>query len=164
MIRLKHVLVATDFSEASEAALRYGRELARTFGARLHVLHVAEDIMTRYALESSVALPPEVQADLENAVQIRLERLLGDDDRRELGAVAALRTSNTPANSIVDYSKAADIDLIVIGSHGRGALGRLLLGSVAERVVRTSPCPVLIVRHPEREFLAPDAIVPVANA
>jgi len=163
MIQLKNVLVATDFSETSEAALRYGREFARTFGAKLHVLHVADSIMTRYALDGSVILPPEVQEDLENAAQIHLERLLGDDDRRELGAVAVLRTSNTPADSIVDYAKAADIDVIVIGTHGRRALARLLLGSVAERVVRTSPCPVLTVRHPEHEFLAPDALVSVAK-
>lgn len=65
MIRLKHVLVATDFSESSEAALRYGRELARTLGAKLHVLHVADDIIVRYALDSrscarSVAIPDSV--------------------------------------------------------------------------------------------------------
>lgn len=164
MIRLKNVLVATDFSETSEAALAYGRELARTFGAKLHVLHVADNIMMRYAFDGSVVLPADAQADLEHAARTRLERLLGDDDRRELGAIAVLRPSNVPPDTIVDYAKAADIDLIVMGTHGRRALARLLLGSVAERVVRTSPCPVLTVRHPEHEFLAPDALVSVAKA
>lgn len=164
MIRLKNVLVATDFSETSEGALGYGRELARTFGAKLHVLHVADNIMMRYAFDGSVVLPPDVQADFENAARTRLEQLLGDDDRRELGAIAVLRTSNTPADSIVDYAKAADVDVIVMGTHGRRALAHLLLGSVAERVVRMSPCPVLTVRHPEHEFLAPDALVSVAKA
>ena len=102
MIRLKIVLAATDFSETSEAALGYGRELARTFGARLHVLHVADNIMMRYAFDGSVVLPPDVQADFEAAARTRLEQLLRDDDRRELGAIAVLRTSNTPADSIVD--------------------------------------------------------------
>jgi len=148
MIQLKNVLVATDFSETSEAALRYGRALARAFGARLHVLHVADNIMTRYAFDGSVVLPPDVQADLENSAQAQLERLVGDDDRRDLRAVAVVRTSNTPADSIVDYAKDADIDLIVIGTHGRRAVAHLLLGSVAERVVRTSRTPVLVVRPP----------------
>jgi nucleotide-binding universal stress UspA family protein len=164
MIRLKNVLVATDFSETSEAALAYGRELARTFGAKLHLLHVADNIMLRYAFDGSLIMPPEIQTDFENATRTHLERLLGEDDRRELGAVAVLRTSNTPADSIVDYAKDAAVDVIVMGTHGRRALAHLLLGSVAERVVRTSPCPVLTVRHAAHEFLAPDALVSAAKA
>jgi nucleotide-binding universal stress UspA family protein len=148
MIQLRNVLVATDFSKTSEAALGYGRELARAFGAKLHVLHVADNIMTRYAFDGSVVLPPEVQADLEHSAQEQLDRLVGDDDRRALRAVAVVRTSTTPADSIVDYAKEADIDLIVIGTHGRRAVAHLLLGSVAEQVVRTSRTPVLVVRPP----------------
>jgi len=60
-----------------------------------------------------------------------------------------------PPQAIVDYAKSANIGLIVMGTHGRGAVVQLLVGSVAERVVRTAPCPVLTVRHPEREFVAP---------
>lgn len=164
MIRLENVLVATDFSETSDAALAYGRELARTFGGKLHLLHVADNIMLRYAFDGSPIMPPDVQTDFENAARTRLERLLGGDDRRELGAVAVLRTSNTAADSIVDYAREAAVDIIVMGTHGRRALAHLLLGSVAERVVRTSPCPVLTVRHPEHEFLAPDALVLAAKA
>jgi nucleotide-binding universal stress UspA family protein len=164
MIRLKNVLVATDFSETSKAALAYGRELARTFGAKLHLLHIADNIMLRYAYDGSFILPSDVQTDFENAARTRLEQLLGDDDRRELGAVAVLRTSNVAADSIVDYAKETNVDVIVIGTHGRRALAHLLLGSVAERVVRAAPCPVLTVRHPEHEFLAPDALVYAAKA
>lgn len=147
MIRLKQILVATDFSEASEAALRYGRELARRFGAKLHVLHVADDVMVRYGQDGWVTFPAEIQADIENAAQTQLERLLNDEDRSKLNAVAITSTSTSPAETIADYAKAGDIDLIVMGTHGRRALAHVLLGSVAERVVRTSPCPVLTVRH-----------------
>ena len=73
-------------------------------------------------------------------------------------------TSNAPAAAIVDYAKDKRIDLIVAGTHGRGGVARLLLGSVTERVVRTAPCPVLTVRHPEHEFVIPDALVAVAKA
>ena len=73
-------------------------------------------------------------------------------------------TSNAPALAIVEYAKGSDINLIVIGTHGRGGMAHLLLGSVAERVVRSAPCPVLTVRHPEREFVLPDALVAVTKA
>ena len=75
-----------------------------------------------------------------------------------------LITSNAPAVAIVDYARRERIDLIVTGTHGRGAVAHLLMGSVAERVVRTAPCPVLTVRHPEHEFVVPDALVAVAKA
>jgi nucleotide-binding universal stress UspA family protein len=73
-------------------------------------------------------------------------------------------TSGSPAYAIVDYAQEYDIDLIVMGTHGRGALAQLMMGSVAERVVRIAPCPVLTVRHPEHEFVRPDALVVVARA
>ena len=75
-----------------------------------------------------------------------------------------LETSDSPAAAIATYAKSADIDLIVLGTHGRSAVEQLLVGSVAERVVRTAPCPVLTVRHPEREFVLPDSAETVAHA
>jgi nucleotide-binding universal stress UspA family protein len=164
MIRLENVLVASDFGDASDAALAYGRELARSFGAKLHLLHVADNILTRYAVDSSVLISPEVQADFEGAQRHHLDRLLTSDDRRGLRAVAVLRTSNDTAGSIVDYAKTANVDVIVMGTHGRRAFARMMLGSVAERVVRIAPCPVLTVRHPEHEFLTPDALASAAKA
>jgi len=79
-------------------------------------------------------------------------------------AVARSVRSLAPAESIVQYAKEYAIDLIVMGTRGNRALAHLLMGSVAERVVRTAPCPVLTVRHPEREFLVPDALVASAKA
>jgi nucleotide-binding universal stress UspA family protein len=73
-------------------------------------------------------------------------------------------THNTPAAAIVDYAKTNRVDLVVLGTHGRGALAHLFMGSVAERVVRTAPCPVLAVRNPEHEFVMPDALVAVSHA
>ena len=68
-----------------------------------------------------------------------------------------LDTSDNPADAITEYAKQANIDLIVMGTNGRGAMAQLLVGSVAERVVRTARCPVLTVKHPEHEFVMPDA-------
>ena len=73
-------------------------------------------------------------------------------------------TSNAPALTIVNYAKEMNIDLIVTGTHGRGTMAHLLMGSVAERVVRLAGCPVLVVRRPEHEFVVPDALAVSAKA
>jgi len=163
MVALKNILVATDFSEPSAVALAYGRDLARSYGARLHVLHVIEDVMIRYSSEIGFALP-ELQADLEKAARRDLDALIAEDDRRTMEVVSTIETSVNIPGAIVAYARECDIDLIVTGTHGRGAVSHLLMGSVAERVVRSAPCPVLTVRAHERDFIAPDAMAAVAKA
>ena len=149
MIRLTQILVATDFSDASQVALEYGRALARTFGASLHVLHVMENPFLR-------PTPGDLYV-LKAAAVRHLTEPITDDDRAALHAVATLETSDNPAEEIVKFAAGHDIGLIVMGTHGRTAMARLLMGSVAETVVRTAPCPVLTVRHPEHEFVVNDA-------
>jgi nucleotide-binding universal stress UspA family protein len=105
-----------------------------------------------------------LQADLDSEARARLDALVTDDDRRTLQARGVALTDQSPASAIVDYAAENAIDVIVMGTHGRGRVGRWLLGSVADRVVRTAPCPVLVVRHPEREFIVPDALQTVAHA
>ena len=159
MIRIKNVLVATDFSEPSTVALEYGREIARTYDATLHVIHVTEDLRWRFAADATLAFPAGAQEDLEAAARTRLDAILHDEDRTQRRARAVVNTAVNTPEAIVAYSKAAAIDVIVMGTHGRSGFAHVLLGSVAERVVRLAPCPVLTVRHPEHEFIAPDALV-----
>ena len=153
MITVKNILVPTDFEQASAHALTYGRELARLFNATFHIVHVVNDV---FALpggtEGTVASFPRLQQDLEESARLQIDQLLTDHDRK-VGAKAVVLTSSSPAQSIVDYARDAKIDLIVMGTHGRGGAPAFLIGSVAERVVRTAPCPVLTVRHPERDFV-----------
>jgi nucleotide-binding universal stress UspA family protein len=156
MIALKRILVATDFGPAAEAALTYGRALAKNFGATLTVMHVAEN----FFLRATIADPHALKA----AVARRLEERLTADDRSALHARAVLETSDQPADAINTYAKQAEIDLIVMGTHGRNGISHLLVGSVAERVVRTASCPVLTVKHPEHEFVIPDAAGPQQEA
>lgn len=162
MIVLKQILVATDFSESAAVALAYGRDLARTFNARLHVLHAVEDIMLRYSPEIGF-VTPDLQKDLEAAATRDLDKLITEDDRRTLSIVPVVTTAVSIPAEIVEYAKANAIDLIVTGTHGRGAVKHLLMGSVAERVVRTAGCPVLTVHAKERDFIAPDAMVAAAK-
>ena len=165
MVTLKRILIATDFGEAADVAFAYGRELARTFGASIDVLHVADNVLARgFAGEAYLASYPELQRDVEEAAAKRLEGMVCDEDRAVLNARTVIRVSTSPALAIVDYAREARADLIIMGTHGRGAMAHLLMGSVAERVVRTAPCPVLTVRCPEREFIAPDALTTVSQA
>ncbi|MBI4264365.1 MAG: universal stress protein [Acidobacteria bacterium] len=135
---LTRILVPTDFSGPSNAALDYARVLARTFGASLHVLHVLQS----HFLRASVTSPREAET---GALQ-QVDRCLTDDDRQSLRAVALVERSDEPADEIVSHARTAEIDLIVMGTHGRNGIAHLLMGSVAERVVRTAPCPVMTVR------------------
>jgi nucleotide-binding universal stress UspA family protein len=164
MILIKNVLVATDFSEPSDAAFHYAREFARTFNATLHVLHVVDNVTVQYGLEGYDAMLPELQQQVEQRARTRLESLIDEEDRTALHAKPVIMIEAAKAVAIVGYANEHHIDLIVMGTHGRGAVSRLFMGSVAERVVRTAACPVLTVHHPEREFVAPDALVAVARA
>ncbi len=156
MITLKKVLVATDFGEAADAALAYGQALARTFGATLHVIHVVDDLFTRVAGEGYVSVLPELQRDLETSAKARLDELLIDNDPKPLPVVKTIVVSNTPASAVVQYAADEAIDLVVTGTHGRSGVAHLFMGSVAEKIVRSASCPVLTVRHPEREFVKAD--------
>jgi nucleotide-binding universal stress UspA family protein len=141
------ILVPMDFSAPSDAALDYARTVATRFGASLHLLHVAEDPYR--AVYSAEVFVPEMEGLRDEILGDAIGRLkdrLRSSDETELHA-AAEAVLGTPAGSIVEYAGAHDIDLIVMGTHGRGGMSHLLMGSVAERVVRTAPCPVLTVRE-----------------
>jgi len=157
MVALRNILVATDFSEPSNVAVAYGRDLARNYNARLHVIHVVEDVMLRYGAEVGIGLPA-LQDDMVKAARRELESRITEEDRKQLNAVAVIDTGANIALAICDYAKSNAIDLIVTGTHGRGAVQHFLMGSVAERVVRTAPCPVLTVHAHERDFIVPDAL------
>ena len=154
MIRLQNILVATDFGPAAGAALTYGRALARTFGAQLHLLHVTENSFLRPS-------PADPHAHKAAVLRTLHEQVTPDD--AALTPRLALDTSDNPAEAITEYAKQANVDLIVMGTNGRGAVAQVLVGSVAERVVRTAPCPVLTVKHPEHEFVVPD-VAPQSTA
>ena len=157
MINLKTILVPSDFSECSDAALRYGLELARRFDAELHLLHVVQDPATQpWAAEGlSVPLFEAVDQWQKDARQRLINAVPAGDMRR----VTAVTTVATPCQEILRYAADENVDLIVMGTHGRGGVSHMLLGSIAERVVRRAPCPVLTVRSPQHGFLE---TVPVA--
>jgi nucleotide-binding universal stress UspA family protein len=164
MIAIQNILVPTDFSEASDAALMYGRELAGRFGATLHLLHVTDNLQLTAFADIYAAPLMELQTKIDENARVRLAELAIDSDHSGPPTRQTVTTSATPAFAITEYARNNAIDLIVMGTHGRGPLTHLLMGSVAERVVRVSPCPVLTVRHPQHEFVRPDALAAIASA
>lgn len=145
MLTVKRILVPTDFSDCSDAALQYGRGMAETFGSTLHLLHVVQDPYTQpWAAEAFPAPLGDMLTQWQEQARARLRELLPQAER---GAAMIAVEVGSPFQEIVRYADAQRIDLIVIGTHGRGLIGHVLLGSVAEKVVRRAPCPVLTVRH-----------------
>ncbi len=145
MAGIQKILVATDFSKTSERALHQAAELAEIFHARLTVLHVVEEPFG-YVGEMHAYLP-EVDAfrkTLNDAARKQLDKVLTTEEVARWQADRLLRTG-TPYAEIVRCAKDQETDLIVIGTHGRGLLTHLMLGSVAEKVVRYASCPVLTV-------------------
>jgi nucleotide-binding universal stress UspA family protein len=154
VIALKNILVATDFSEPSEAALKYGIELARRFEATLHVLHVVDDLAAhRSTTPVWVKDIGAAQTELEATARATLSSLLPEPDRTAVRAQLQIVVSATPGPAILSYARDAVADLIIVGTHGRHGLERLVLGSVAQHVARLAECPVLVVRAHQRGFV-----------
>jgi nucleotide-binding universal stress UspA family protein len=153
MITLKNILVATDFSEAAATALTYGRALADRFGAMLHIINVADNFYTLLGFEGYIVDTARLRREVEHAVRARLEATITSEDFQKVHTRTAVLFSSSPALSIVTYATNASIDLIVIGTHGHGGIAHLLMGGVAEKVVKLAPCPVLTVKPGEREFV-----------
>jgi universal stress protein A len=154
MISIQQILVPTDFSEPSEVAVKYGKAFAETFRARLHLLHVVDDCLTSWPSEGASVVVPVAIEELEAQAKAQLRAILPDAERERI-RTCVLTLRGSPSMEIASYALSEKIDLIIMGTHGRSPMAHLLMGSVAEKVVRKAPCPVLIVRHPEHEFVVP---------
>lgn len=155
-IELKQICVPTDFSDHSEHALTYAITLTEKFNAQLHLIHVIQDIVPTVPEPGLAILPTEdILRSLEKGAKEGFETLIKEHSLEPFRPIKKI-LHGVPFQEIGRYSKRESIDLIIIGTHGRSGLAHFLLGSVAERVVRSSPCPVLTIRHPEHEFIVPD--------
>lgn len=150
MTRITRILVPTDFSTTADAALEYAFVLAERFGASVQLLHVLEDpfVADGMAAEAYISEAPALRSAMLHDAQ---ERLAHRAAPRGPGGprIETEVLFGHGARTIAEYATGRGIDLIVMGTHGRTGFAHLLLGSVAERLVRTAPCPVLTVRHPE---------------
>ena len=147
---IRKILVPVDFSECSRKALRYAIPFAKQFGASLTLLYVTQ--INYAAGEFGMIDSPLMEGQVREAAEKAMEKLL----REEIGdAVPAAKQTRIgrPASEIAAAAKELDADLIILSTHGHTGLKHMLLGSVTENVVRLAPCPVLVVREEEHEFL-----------
>lgn len=144
----RRILVPTDFSAPSDVALDCARRLAAGFAASVHLLHVLAEVSGSGGSGSElfVAEPPEARSMRLIDARDRLNRRITADDRVTLRATTEV-IIGSPAQIIGDYAADNQFDLIVMGTHGRTGMAHLLVGSVAERVVRTAGCPVLATQY-----------------
>ncbi len=153
----KEILLPLDGSEVSESALAPARQLAETLGARLHIIQVSsqsEDFSLMRGAEFGTMGSEYSQQVLDEVITAQRDRI-----QRYLDEVAEGLTPNglevvkaiaegPPADKIVDYAEASGIDLIIMSTHGRGGVRRFLVGSVTDKVIRSTALPVLVI-HPE---------------
>jgi universal stress protein A len=147
VFEIRTILAPTDFSRHAEAALRHACGLAERFGASLHLLHVLPDVLMPVGPDPLLipSLPPDYYAETEARAREALARVADPAWGRPPHTEVAIRWGDA-VEGIVGHATDHAIELIVIATHGRTGLSHVLLGSVAERIVREAPCPVLTIR------------------
>jgi universal stress protein A len=145
---IRRILVPIDFSPASDRALSYARALSEEFGASLQLLHVIEDRLMTGPWPAEVYLGelPKLREDLVKEAERRMQASLESLTTGGIQATGEVLIGG-PSHVIIDQATVGDVDLIVMGTHGRTGITHLLIGSVAERVIRHAPCPVFVVRE-----------------
>lgn len=152
MLSIKKVLCPVDFSEFSKKAFEYALSLSTHYKAQLYVQHVIEPVTVLFTYEN---LPGwrEVYAEFRAGAEEALEKLIASGDGQQVRPKTVLQVGD-PADTILKFAQKEVVDLIVMGTHGRRGLDRLVTGSVTERVLRKAHCPVLAVRKPAHEFVS----------
>ncbi|MEZ6053904.1 MAG: universal stress protein [Planctomycetaceae bacterium] len=161
MIELKRILLPTDFSRFSQSAVSFACGLVDKFHSELHVLHVAEDfrdLLPDFGMGVDLQPFREVWTQSHDKREVEVLAKLSDvlDHSWKQGKHTTIASrQGKPDLEIIQYAKEHEIDLIVMGTHGRTGLSHAMIGSVAERVVRMSPCPVMTIRPAEHQFQMP---------
>lgn len=156
MIKIERVLFPVDFSELSLHVLGYARSFAESYQAELHLIHVVDEASMYWLAMGPSSLPVGPTGDeLVEVSQASMTKFIDEHLSDTKCAIKSEVVLGRPFLRIIEYASARQIDLIVLGTHGRSGLQHALLGSVTEKVVRKAPCPVLTIRHSEHESDVP---------
>lgn len=155
-IKIDRILFPTDFSDLALVALRHARAFAEAFDATIHCLHVVDESFQYWSAMGPESIPVGPPAeDLLRFAETRMEQFRSEH-LLELTHDPVLQVVlGRPFAEVIAYARATEIDLIVMGTHGRGALSHMLLGSTTEKVVRKASCPVLTIRATDHGFVMP---------
>lgn len=155
MMQIRKVLCPVDFSPSSDHALEYAVAFAGAHRAELLLVHVVHPLAYGVGAEGvAVDAGMQLLKEMETSCADRLHEV-AESVKGGCPSVSEFVVTGVPFLEIIQLAKAQNADLIVMGTHGRSGLAHMLIGSVAERVVRKAPCPVLTVKHPEHDFVMP---------
>ena len=149
-MEIKKIMFATDFSEGSSHALPYAVDMAKNYSARLYLVHVIYDVTKAAGWYVPHTSMDEIYNDIENSAKAELEKCF-IDEMRGFREIERIVLKGIPYEEITRFAGENKIDMIILGTHGRKGIDRMLFGSTAEQVVRNAPCPVLSVRLPEHQ-------------
>ncbi len=154
MVVFKEIIVPTDFSEHSLRALDYAVEIAERFGSELKIIYVIEPLLQAADVSWTSVDFEQLNRTHKLSAEKQLQQLVDERLPQDLPADTEIRFGK-PFVEILKYAREENADLIVMATHGRGAIAHILMGSTAEKVVRKAPCPVLTVKHPKHIFAMP---------
>jgi nucleotide-binding universal stress UspA family protein len=150
-MKFERILFPTDFSDHAAHAQRYAMSLAKQYGADLHIIHVVQ--LFSYVVDFGMDNTTQYES-VQNSLKEMMDKLLSDL-ADEPYPITGEVVQGDPVKEIITCARNDNSDLIILGTHGRAALEHVLLGSIAEKVVRKAPCPVLTVRMPGHSFKMP---------
>lgn len=144
-MKIGKILFATDFSEGSAVALPYAVDMAKQYGAKLYLVHVVYDITKATGWYVPHVAIGEIYDEIEKSAKAEIEKI-DTAGMRDLKEVEQVVLKGTPYEEIIRFAEENEVDLVVLGTHGRKGIDRVLFGSTAEQILRNAPCPVLSVR------------------
>ena len=149
----KKIVCPVDFSEFTDEILNYAVDIAKKYNAELHLIHIIPNL--NYFTPYESFLTPENLIAIERNIEKEVDKDFDKITKTLDMSVKKVVKTGVTFVEIIDYIKTEGIDLVVMGTHGRSAIEHILIGSVAEKVVRKSPCPVLTIRPKGKAFLMP---------
>ena len=151
-MKLNKILVPIDFSDYSKSALRYAVNFAKLFNAEIILIYVVEPVIYPPDFSMGQIAIPTVTTEFDDRAKEELNKLAKNEIPQQLKVSIIIRTGK-PFVEIIDTATEADVDLIIIATHGHSGVEHILFGSTAEKVVRKAPCPVLTLREPVKGYL-----------